>query len=361
MTHDEQAPECDSGWICDTCRITIPLSLARVHCLQCEDYDLCTDCFRAGLSSKEHRVEHHVRHIIKSYRLRQENKDLITPGEFVHPYISPGRSQPNWSIEGDLRWHNLHNYNNHARFLSSHVQSGHYLVTFVLEFKLSPIITESRNALPAERSIGTLRLAAGTISTKQRFFRDKYVEDGSLINKLFTRVSYNDYSITTGGMVSVELDSFLHIGSNTSETTEIGFLMQWSDVLSFVGSDEPVIKMSLVEVKLEDLLEYEPQQSLIGSIPRQYASPYAGHVTLLAPSQFSDYSMPTASLSRHDETYNNRLYWPLLAQIFERQQAQQELDETEQLQFYQRLLARPQDEVDSRELLRLLEVARQTP
>jgi hypothetical protein len=238
-----------SEFLCDGCRNPVPLSHPRVHCLECDDYDLCNDCFQAGKISKLHKPNHNIRHIIRSFCLRQADQELVPPGSIVHPQTSPGRAQPNWSIEQDVRWHHLLKFNNHTRFLASSIEPGHYVITFFIEFRFSPKVVQSHLDQLGESGFGNLRLAAGTINTKQQFFKERFLEDESLVGKLLKDGFYDDYILSSGGLGGIELNYMFSIESRPNVKAELGFVMQWSNVRSFVGSDEPFADMSLIEVR----------------------------------------------------------------------------------------------------------------
>ncbi|KAF9481333.1 hypothetical protein BDN70DRAFT_893453 [Pholiota conissans] len=43
---------------CDSCKVTIPSSNPRVHCLGCADYDLCSNCYLGERFTQGHQVGH---------------------------------------------------------------------------------------------------------------------------------------------------------------------------------------------------------------------------------------------------------------------------------------------------------------
>lgn len=45
-------------YMCDGCWEEIPQLKARVHCIECEDYDLCANCFVVGRFGKGHTKKH---------------------------------------------------------------------------------------------------------------------------------------------------------------------------------------------------------------------------------------------------------------------------------------------------------------
>lgn len=238
-----------SSWICDGCRNPIPMPHARMHCLQCDDYDLCNNCFQAGRISDPHKPDHRTRHVLRSFCFQQALQDLVPPGEIVHPQTSHGRAQPNWSVEQDVRWHHLLENNNHARFFASSVEPGHYVITFVIDFLFSSTLSQSHLDQLGESGFGNLRLAAGRINSKQQFFKERFREDESLAGKLLNDSFCDDYIINFGQQRKVELKHVFHIESGPNAKAELGFLMQWSEMQSFVGSDEPLVSISLNEVR----------------------------------------------------------------------------------------------------------------
>jgi Zinc finger, ZZ type len=49
-----------NGFYCDVCMQNFDRFAPRVHCLECEDYDLCQTCFKKGLVSNSHEKSHEV-------------------------------------------------------------------------------------------------------------------------------------------------------------------------------------------------------------------------------------------------------------------------------------------------------------
>lgn len=47
-------------YVCDGCWDDIPVLKARIHCLECEDFDLCANCFVVKRFNKTHTAKHKI-------------------------------------------------------------------------------------------------------------------------------------------------------------------------------------------------------------------------------------------------------------------------------------------------------------
>ena len=241
----------DYIWSCDGRRPhPIANSSARMHCLDCDDYDLCGPCYEAGECSKDHKADHKAQHIIKSYSFKQSSQDLIPPGDGVHPQTRAGKTQPNWSIEGEFRWHHLLGESNHARYLGPTIEPDHYQATFYIQFQFSKSLTQAHYDQLREGGFGSLHLAAGIIKSKQTFFRERFAEDESLMSNLFSCGVYETYKMDSGAVGKFTIPVDFHVEPATGgQNNVLGLVLQWLDVQSFVGSDEPLVNISLDELR----------------------------------------------------------------------------------------------------------------
>ena len=240
---------------CDGCLNDIRRSRPRVVCTECADYDLCMTCYEQRRATKQHKVAHETRHIVRFVPLTQDSQDLVPASETVNPQTSQDRGYHNWTVTSETRTHHLYK-GNHARYLASGIPSGHYQATFIIQLSLSPKVTQAhKDQLKAPGAWGKLRLAGGVFASKQakqRFFRDRFVEDADLAKKLFNEGGgyFDDYVLRPADTtLHASLEHVFHIEVSSGATAEMGFLLQWSGVPSFTNSDEPLLHLSVLKIR----------------------------------------------------------------------------------------------------------------
>lgn len=239
-----------SPWTCDGCTNIIRSSQSRVHCTECYDYDLCENCYAAKRETKDHKSTHEIHHFITTHVLLAQ--DLIPPKDIVNPEHTTGWTTPNWTVEGDMRWLHLHrgNVKGHARYLATSIPPGHYVMTLIIFVKFSPRLTAAQLEDLRKDGVCGLRVAAGFLHSKQQFFNQRYLEDGTLVQKLFSDSCQNDYVVDPSHeVIRVEFDELYHTECNDQTDSDMGFLLQWNDTLCWDTEDDQVVSIMLAEVR----------------------------------------------------------------------------------------------------------------
>lgn len=72
-------------YMCDGCWEAIPALKARIHCLECEDFDLCANCFVVGRFGKGH---------LKKHKTSMEERSGIDVGDEAEPENPTLRAAP---------------------------------------------------------------------------------------------------------------------------------------------------------------------------------------------------------------------------------------------------------------------------
>lgn len=261
--------------ICDVCKNSIQCSQARVQCTQCPDYDLCVTCFKRGRASKDHKTSHKIRHILKTQILWQE--DLTPPNDIVNPEWNSARTRRNWTADEagsgaearDVRWLHLHGNQSHARFFTSSIPPGHYAITIAMEVQLSSQLNGASKARLRKDGAGCLRVALGVPNDKKMFFNGRYREEAfnsvtltedSFVNKLLSGKEYWWDVINLSvdqPTIQIASDVMLNLDSDTQHEFDLGLILQWSGVAAFERLNEAVVKLCVVQIRLDDLLDYE--------------------------------------------------------------------------------------------------------
>jgi hypothetical protein len=160
-------------------------------------------------------------------------EDLNPLNEKVSPEFSPGGLMRNWTVEGGSRQEKrrLHKNNSHTRFLATGIEPGHYAVTFILSICVSDDLTSAHKQQLRSTGKGQLRAFAGIPKNRKQVCNERYIENEHLKDKLFSQTgSHAMYIAAEDSAESMELSGVLHVESTSSGTTEMGFLLQWSDV-----------------------------------------------------------------------------------------------------------------------------------
>lgn len=241
-----------STWSCDACKNSIRLDHTRINCTVCHNYDLCLTCFQANRTSLGHKSDHAVRHVIRTHVIFSE--DLVSPSETVNPTHSTIAGTQvkvsDWTVEDNTRWLQLRKYDKHARYLAANIKPGHYAVEIVLEFRLSPNLTLAHIEQIQKEGVGKLRIAIGPPKTKDLFLRERFLENSDLAEKLFASRLDRKYNLKAkDGALQLELRGVLHVESKANANSQLGVLLQWSEIKGFPGSDDSIVNMSLDQVR----------------------------------------------------------------------------------------------------------------
>ena len=269
---DSVNPEDSSQMVsafCDACTNSIRCSQPRVQCTQCYDYDLCIACFRGGRTSKEHKAEHVVSHVLNTRMLSQE--DLTPPKDVVNPEYNPSRSKVNWTIveatqgaenqdQGPKHFRVLHLHGNdsHARFLTS-AKPGHYAITVTLELQISPLLGETDREKFRKDGFEWLRIALGTLNDKKAFYSGRYREDAfqsvslteeSLPHRLLKDYWWDVVRIPLDQQyMQIHSDLVLSVEGDHEFDTDLGFILQWSNMVAFESLDDAVVKVIVAHIR----------------------------------------------------------------------------------------------------------------
>lgn len=269
---DSKASDMGIAACCDVCMNDIRCSQSRIQCTECHDYDLCTNCFSKGRVSKQHKNSHKVSHIISTQRLFPD--DLTPPLEVVNPEYSPDKSKVNWSIvegpkdpaanggkEGVQCWRmsHLHGNDSHARFLTS-ATPGHFAITIYFETAISTLLTQEDRQELKEEGLGWLRVSFGTLRSNKEFFTGRYREDSfdhmfcaeeSLPHKLLKEYWWDVVRIplNESNMMHVMSDAVLSVEGHRDERKDLGLILQWSGVRCFKSGNEPLIKLTVHNIR----------------------------------------------------------------------------------------------------------------
>jgi hypothetical protein len=72
---DNAASPYSSGFFCDLCMAESDSSAIRIHCLECEDYDLCLPCFQHGGVSRTHQFSHRIVRLEESSAIAKKEEE----------------------------------------------------------------------------------------------------------------------------------------------------------------------------------------------------------------------------------------------------------------------------------------------
>lgn len=245
---EPEPEEQESKWMCDTCMCTFGYSIPRITCLECEDYDLCSRCYQLDRVSKSHQTTHDIRRVKATYNLTVT--DLIAADEQVNPEDSFGAK--NWSIgEGDVRWLSLRETNHHARFIATGLPQGHHYIELELLTKLSPKLSQASRQQLASTPLCKVTVHVGWPKDRKTFAHERFVEDASLAEKIFSQSIKKAVEISpdTSTLLKIPLPTgIFHMGDDNQNNKQLGFLLQWEDVLSFTNSDDAIVQIALVNV-----------------------------------------------------------------------------------------------------------------
>ncbi|RDW58745.1 hypothetical protein BP6252_13221 [Coleophoma cylindrospora] len=271
---DEESQE--EAALCDGCMNSIRCSQPRVKCTECYDYDLCIPCFQLGRTSKQHKSNHKVSHILSSQLIKPQ--DLIPPRDVVNPEWNPEQTKRNWSVRTttsttdgneelqDWRMIHLHGNDSHARFLTS-AKPGHFGLSLYFQIEISDLLsTEDRKALETE-GVGWLRVSFGTLHNKKDFVADRLREEtfdsmalteDSMIQKLLKESWYDVVQIPVNqSIIEIQSDVVLSVEGHQGCNTDLGLIVQWSGVRAFQAENDALVKLSVIYIKLDDLLDYQ--------------------------------------------------------------------------------------------------------
>jgi hypothetical protein len=228
-----------SPWTCDACMDEIPTSKPRIHCLECPDYDLCNTCYRNDRTSKTHQSNHRIRRVLRTHVLPVDDMEFAS-----------GPSDPNWTMEENYRWLHLGERNSHARFLATNIKPGHYSVSIILCSKISPKLTPTLIDQLNDGVLGKLRITVGFPISRKVFVHGEYPED-DLPKKLFTQKTQKQLNLlaSEGGNENIMLSAVFHVPGGDQTRSQIGFVLQWSDIISFAHSDSAIVQIALIEAR----------------------------------------------------------------------------------------------------------------
>lgn len=248
IVEDIVAADDDSSWLCDFCMNVIPLARPRAHCTVCDDYDLCTDCYRKDRTSKEHLPGHKMRPLLRTVVL--EHSDFVHPGEDVNPYLPFEDKQSTWSIdENDMRWNLLRTSDSHDRYLATNIAPGNYRVDLHLQLKLSNYLGAAARATLNQEGIGKLRIVIGFPRSKDIFLHESFPENDDLKNRLFSAIDEREFTLipNNAGLLTVEMCTPMLTVSQPK--AELGVLLQWIEVRGFANIDEPIAQMAIERIR----------------------------------------------------------------------------------------------------------------
>jgi len=256
-------PQVDpAAWTCDVCMTGVSAKQPRFHCTVCHDYDQCLNCHQKEATSEGHLRSHKI--ISISMRHEISFHDLVAAHNNVTPDFSPPRLLPNWTVDEntDRRWLHVRNSPSHARFIAQSVPKGAYLVQLVFKFKLSEHVKPDAFKELKHVGLGQLRIALGSPLRTSVFLNQTKTEDRTLGKQLFGSDFGGDFKLTIPADVKDPKESWegtydlshapVYIGMNARVNTTsavFGVVLQWSEVQEFDGNENPVLLMTLDEIK----------------------------------------------------------------------------------------------------------------
>ncbi len=215
-------------------------------------------------------------------------EDLTPPKDVVNPEHNPSGSKANWTIveaapeagkQGQgpqtFRVLHLHGNDSHARFLTG-AKPGHYAITVTLELQISPSLGETDREKFREDGLGWLRVALGTLNDKKAFYGGRYLEDAfqsvslteeELPHKLLKYYWWDVVRIPLDQQyIQIYSDVVLTVEGDHELDTDLGLILQWSNMVAFQTLDDSVVKVIVTHVRSVTSSLLQPSsQSLIGS------------------------------------------------------------------------------------------------
>ncbi len=198
-------------------------------------------------------------------------EDLTPPKDVVNPEHNPSGSKVNWSIvesvpeagkEDQRSQHfrvlHLHGNDSHARFLTA-AKPGHYAITVTLELQISPSLGEADREKFRNDGLGWLRVALGTLIDKKAFYSGRYREDAfqsltlteeSLPCKLLKHYWWDVVRIPLDQQyLQIYSDAVLTVEGDHELETDLGVILQWSNMVAFESLDDSVVKVIVSHVR----------------------------------------------------------------------------------------------------------------
>lgn len=255
-------------WTCDACMDTISSQEPRIHCTVCDDYDLCVRCYQLDRTSKSHNSAHRVRRIKRTMVCYPD--DFCHPSEIVNPDVHSETGLPKWTIgENYTRWNHLRKVNSHDRYLVPNVSPGHYALHLYLHLKMSEKLTADLIRGLSDQNVGKLRVVVGFPKSKRDFLHTAYPEAASLKDSLFK--AYDQKELVINPVTAITLIKFPETTVfNVNEAdSEIGVLLQWTDMKGFKVCNDAIAQISIHQLRLEDLLEWQVQSSTTSTATRR--------------------------------------------------------------------------------------------
>lgn len=279
-------PSEPAAWYCDVCVQPKSATQARFHCTVCNDYDLCVKCHMEGQVNKSHSTGHKLLSISMRHTI---HVGAITPCyDNVTPQFSPPRTQVNWTHEGENRWLHLRNSPSHGRYIVRRLSPGAYRMQLVIKFKFSDHVDMDTFRRAKEIGFGEIKIASGSPLNTSIFLNQQRTEDATLPQQLFgadasrtADLMVPDHVVNPMEHWELVFDLYpttVYIGMEhgvNPANAILGVLLQWSNVLEFQSSENPVLIMSLDQIlyvlkalklveqntytlfRLDELLEYD--------------------------------------------------------------------------------------------------------
>ena len=261
---------------CDGCGRSIGTAEHQAQCTVCYDYDLCAGCFQTGKISKGHSASHKVSHVLNTLVLLPD--DLVAARDAVNPAANPYRAgRANWTLvdlppntPGNPKDHtvtlrHLHLFENdsHARF-RAYARPGHYGVAVDIAVECDPDLeknpTQCQQMMRREGGMGKLRVTLGVVQNNEQFAGTRFAEDsftdtalkpGCLPSKLFSPGFVGSMVQLDVGDAQYKLqpNSLLHVRGAEDSLLGIGLLLQWSNVPSYQRSVDPLVTLTVLNVR----------------------------------------------------------------------------------------------------------------
>ena len=245
---EEEPPANMDHWICDACMGSISADEFRAHCIVCTNYDLCIDCYKMDRTSQTHQAGHKMRLILRTKIIRHD--DLCFPANAVNPEISLEDNKLNWTIdENYIRWDHLGKRDSHVRCLATNVEPGHYRPDLVLYLQLSKHLNASMKAKAGETAIGKLRVIIGFPMSKSVFLHQSFPENENMENQLFTAQASTEFNLLLANEGPINVDLGRTRITIDQPKTELGILLQWTEMRGFEWLDDPIAQIAVEELR----------------------------------------------------------------------------------------------------------------
>jgi hypothetical protein len=209
---------------------------------------LCASCYQNNRTSKTHLTAHKVRRIKSSTVYGPD--DFCHPSEDVNPYEVAGTAGPNWTIdENDIRWNHLCKNESHDRYMVTSVAEGHYAVQVILSLQISEKLTAVLKKSLNEAPLGKLHVVAGFPKSKKDFLHKTYPENTGLKDSLFSASAEKTYDLlpNSGSIVVDFIENVFTLDS--TESNEIGILLQWTEMRSFNHCNDAIAQVCLDQLR----------------------------------------------------------------------------------------------------------------